>query len=299
VCWFALLGGAPGAAPTAGWRLDAVSTPAMLGQYAVRLATGAADFIRRADTRSIDSDAGFGTAFLNVHAKSTSTDLVTAIDRAVERWLVDQIVRDRPGDAVLGEEGGQREGSTGLRWVLDPIDGTVNFVLGLPQFAVSVAAEVDGQAVAGAVCNPASGELFQATLGGGAWLGARRLAGPRDVQLTRAVVGTGFGYDRETRRRQAAVVAQVLPRVGDLRRIGSAALDLCSVACGRLDAYYEVGLNPWDYAAGALIAAEAGCVVQGLRSKPASPRMVTATGRRLAGQFVAMLTEIAADEVAG
>src|SRR5664279_3812334 len=169
-----------------------------LGAYAVHLAVGAADLIRRADRRS--GDAGADVGFLDVRSKSTSTDLVTAVDQASERWLVGQILSDRPGDAVLGEEDGGRDGTTGVCWVLDPIDGTVNFVLGLPYYAVSVAAEVDGRFVAGAVCNPATGELFRATLGGGAWLGSQRLTGPREVDLSRAVVGTGFGYDRERRR---------------------------------------------------------------------------------------------------
>jgi myo-inositol-1(or 4)-monophosphatase len=267
-----------------------------LGDYAVQLATGAARLISggRASRDGDDLDIG---------SKSSSTDLVTAIDRASEQWLVEQIMRDRPTDAVLGEEGGGREGSSGVRWVLDPIDGTVNFVLGLPEYAVSVAAEQDGRVVAGAVCNPVSGELFRATLGGGAWLdgptGSTRLSGPRRIELDRAVIGTGFGYDRAQRARQGRVVAELLPRVADIRRMGSAALDLCAVACGRLDAYFEVGLNPWDRAAGGLVAAEAGCVVAGLRGEPASARMVTAAGAELSGPLIALLEEFDADTVAG
>jgi myo-inositol-1(or 4)-monophosphatase len=151
--------------------------------------------------------------------------------------------------------------------------------------------------VAGAVCNPLSGELFRATLGGGAWLGDQRLSGPRDVPLERAVVGTGFGYDRELRRRQAGVAAALLPRIADIRRIGSAAHDLCSVACGRLDAYFEVGLNPWDYGAGALIASEAGCVVSGLRGQPLTSRIAVAAGPGLAPALLALLEELGADRV--
>lgn len=268
---------------------------AALGAYSVHLAAGAADLVRRADRRSVDE----GADFLDVDSKSTSTDLVTAVDRASEEWLVTQILADRPGDAVLGEEGGGHEGTTGVRWVLDPIDGTVNFVLGLPCYAVSVAAEVEGRFVAGAVCNPVTGELFRATLGGGAWLGSRRLNGPRQVTLNRAVVGTGFGYDRERRRKEATVVAALLPLVGDVRRIGSAALDLCAVACGRLDAYYEAELNPWDYAAGALIATEAGCAVSGLRGATPSGRMVAVAGPDLAAEFFEMLERLDADRTAG
>ncbi len=266
------------------------ATPRELGEYAVHLARGAAELVREQTASHRPLDIG---------SKSTSTDLVTAVDRASERWLVDQISVDRPDDAVLGEEGGGRNGTSGVRWVLDPIDGTVNFVLGLPQYAVSVAAQVDGQFVAGAVCNPVSGELFTATLGGGAALDGQRLSGPRSVELSRAVVGTGFGYDREVRRRQAQVVAELLPRVADVRRLGSAALDLCAVACGRLDGYFESGLNPWDYGAGALIAAEAGCVVSGLRGQPLSTRMAAVAGPGLATDLFGLLEELAADQVAG
>jgi myo-inositol-1(or 4)-monophosphatase len=265
----------------------AAEMPDALGEYARRLAGGAAEVVRGADTRAAHT----------IEAKSTSTDLVTAVDKASERWLVDQIKRDRPADGVLGEEGGERRGTSRVRWVLDPIDGTVNFVLGLPQYAVSVAAEVDGQILAGAVCNPATGELFHAVRSGGAWLDGRRLTGPRRVELDRAVIGTGFSYDRARRGRQATVAAELLPRVADIRRQGSAALDLCSVAAGRLDGYYEVGLNLWDYAAGALVATEAGCTVSGVRGGPPSPHLTIAAGAELSPHLVAILTELHAEAV--
>jgi myo-inositol-1(or 4)-monophosphatase len=272
--------------------------PAALGEYAVRLATQAARLVRDAVTGSDFAD-------LQVGAKSTATDLVTGVDRAAERWLVEQISRDRPGDAVLGEEGGDRPGTSGVRWVIDPIDGTVNFVLGLPQYAVSVAAQVDGTVLAGAVCNPASGELFHAVRGAGAYLtkldargrAAVRLTGPRDVGLARAVVGTGFAYDAARRARQADIVARLLPRVADIRRLGAAALDLCAVASARLDGYFEAGLNPWDYAAGALIAAEAGCVLTGLRGAPPSERMTAVAGAGLAPELFDVLEELGADRI--
>jgi myo-inositol-1(or 4)-monophosphatase len=259
-----------------------------LGGLAVELAEGAAEQVRKA--------AGSGLA---VGSKSTSTDLVTDVDRSVERWLVAQLRDRRPGDAVLGEEGGDRaaNGHTAVRWVIDPIDGTVNFVLGLPQFAVSVAAEVSGEVVAGAVANPLTGETFHARRGSGAFCGGERLHGPRDVPLERAVVATGFAYDAAMRSRQIAVVAPLLPRVADIRRLGAAALDLCFVAAGRVDAYFEAGLHPWDYAAGALIAAEAGCVVSGLHDRPPSERLLAVTGRGLAPEFFGMLEELGADQV--
>jgi myo-inositol-1(or 4)-monophosphatase len=265
----------------------AEETPGALSRYARRLAAGAAEVVRGADPRAAHT----------IEAKSTSTDLVTAVDKASERWLVDQIKRDRPADGVLGEEGGERRGTSSVRWVLDPIDGTVNFVLGLPQYAVSVAAEVDGQILAGAVCNPATAEMFHAVHGGGAWLDGRRLTGPRHVELARAVIGTGFSYDRARRGRQATVVAELLPRIADIRRQGSAALDLCAVAAGRLDGYFEVGLNLWDYAAGALVASEAGCVVSGVGGGPPSPHLTVAAGAELSADLVAILTELRAESV--
>jgi myo-inositol-1(or 4)-monophosphatase len=258
--------------------------PAALETIAVDLAEGAARIVARG--RGDDWD---------VSAKSTSTDLVTSVDRATERWLREQIARVRPDDGVLGEEAGDEPGSGGVRWVVDPIDGTVNFVLGLPQYAVSVAAEMNGAVVAGAVCNPASGETFRAHLGGGAFLGGRRLRGPRDVPLERAVVGTGFGYEAARRGRQAAAVETLLPRIGDIRRLGAASLDLCFVAAGRLDAYFEVGLNPWDYAAGSLVATEAGCVTSGLRGRAAGPDFFAVARPGLAAPFFAALESAAAD----
>jgi myo-inositol-1(or 4)-monophosphatase len=225
---------------------------------------------------------------LDVSAKSTVTDLVTHVDRAVERWLLAELVRLRPADAVLGEETGTRAGNSPVRWVLDPIDGTVNFVLGLPQYAVSVAAEIDGAVVAGAVINVASGELFRAVHGEGAF---------RDGDDERAVVATGFGYDSGMRAAQAAVAARLLPLVGDIRRWGSAALDLCFLAAGRLDAYFEAGLNRWDYAAGGLIAREAGCLTSGLRGRPGGSQLFAATRPELAPDFFALLEDLGADRV--
>jgi myo-inositol-1(or 4)-monophosphatase len=262
----------------------AVAEWAELEQLSVQLAEGAADVVRTERSGAVE-----------VGAKSTATDLVTEVDRSTERWLVEQVRALRPGDAIVGEEGGDRAGSTAVRWVLDPIDGTVNFVLGLPQYAVSVAAEVDGRVVAGAVCNPATGETFRAALGAGAYLGDTRLTGPRPVPLDKAVVGTGFGYDAAIRARQVAVLVPLLPKVADVRRLGAASLDLCFLAAGRLDAYFEVGLNVWDYAAGGLVAAEAGCVLSGLRGRPPSGGCYAAAGPDLAAAFFAQLESVGAD----
>jgi myo-inositol-1(or 4)-monophosphatase len=265
---------------------DVTDLPEQLEQFAVELATGAADLVRRATGHGID-----------VSAKTTATDLVTQVDRQTEQWLRDRIEAARPGDGVLGEEGTGVPSRTRVRWIIDPIDGTVNFVLGLPQYSVSVAAEVDGVVVAGAVCNVALDETFRAHAGGGAWRGEQRLPGPRAVDVSRAVVGTGFAYDADMRARQAAVVAQLLPRIADIRRLGSAALDLCAVAAGHIDAYFEAGLHPWDYAAGALIATEAGCAVSGLRGRAPGSTFTAAVAPATAPAFFALLESLAADSV--
>lgn len=257
-----------------------------LEQLAVELALGAADVVRRA--------SGAGA----VSVKSTRTDLVTEVDKAVERWLVERITSARPHDGVLGEEGGARPGGgSGVRWVLDPIDGTVNFVLGLPQYAVSVAAELHGRVVAGAVCNPASGELFHARAGGGAHLDGVRLDGPRAVPAARAVLGTGFAYAASMRARQGAVIAELLPLVGDVRRLGAASLDLCAVAAGRLDGYFEAGLHRWDYAAGLLIATEAGCVSVGPHGREPGEGFLAVAGAGLATELFALLERLGAERV--
>jgi myo-inositol-1(or 4)-monophosphatase len=225
--------------------------------------------------------------------KSSPTDVVTEMDRKAEKLITERIRAARPGDAVLGEEGGQPEPSlTGVRWIVDPLDGTVNYLYGLPEWAVSIAAEVDGAIVAGVVEAPRLRETFTACVGQGAWLrepgsDAVRLQCNTGVPLDRALVATGFGYDAGRRKVQGEVVAALLPRVRDIRRRGSAAVDLCMVAAGRMDACYERGLNYWDYAAGGLIAREAGAVVGGLSGRPESTSMVVAAGPdlypRLAG----------------
>jgi myo-inositol-1(or 4)-monophosphatase len=162
---------------------------------------------------------------------------------------------------------------------------------------VSVAAELDATVLAGAVCNPVSGEVFHAHLGGGAFLDGEPLHGPRDVPLERAVVGTGFAYDATTRSRQADIVAKLLPRVADIRRLGAASLDLCAVAAGRLDGYFEAGLHVWDYAAGLLIATEAGCVTAGRAGVESRSGLTAVAGRSLSGELFAMLDALGAGAV--
>jgi myo-inositol-1(or 4)-monophosphatase len=234
--------------------------------------------------------------------KSSATDVVTAMDHAAERLLVDLLRAARPHDGFLAEEEAREPGSSGVTWVIDPIDGTVNYLYAIPAFAVSVAARVGEQVVAGVVCNPVSGELWSARRGHGAALDGQPIRVNAAPELALALVGTGFGYDAGRRRRQAAVLTGVLPRVRDVRRIGSAALDLCAVACGRLDAYYERGLKPWDLAAGGLIAAEAGARVEGLAGRAAGEEMVVAAPEALFGPLERLLREVDAaggDDAAG
>jgi myo-inositol-1(or 4)-monophosphatase len=241
---------------------------------------------------------GRASAAEHVDVKSSPVDVVTAVDRASEELILSRLLAARPDDGVLGEEGADRAGSSGVRWVVDPIDGTVNFLYGLPAYAVSIAAEVDGEVRAGVVLNAATGELFTATVGGGAHLTPPagpepvRLTGSSPVSLEHALVATGFGYRVEQRRAQGAVVAQLLTRVRDIRRYGSSALDLCSAAAGRIDAYYELDLNPWDHAAGALIAAEAGLVVTGLGGRPFAEPMAVAAAPSIAASFLELLEEL-------
>lgn len=224
--------------------------------------------------------------------KSSPTDVVTEMDTAAEKTIKAAILGARPQDGFLGEEGGSEPGASGVRWVVDPIDGTVNYLYGLPSWAVSIGAEVDGVPVAGVVLAPQLGEEYTAVAGGGAWLDGRRLSVSAPEDLSRALVATGFGYRAERREVQGRVLAGLISRVRDVRRGGSAALDLCSVAAGRVDGYFERGTHPWDRAAGALVAQEAGAVVEGFHGAPASEEMVLAAGpglfRDLHGALLAL-----------
>lgn len=219
-----------------------------------------------------------------IEVKSSTTDLVTDVDRACERLLVDGIVAERGDDAIVGEEGTDRPGTSGVRWVIDPLDGTTNFLYGHPGFGVSVAAELDGTTVVGVVVDTMAGDVYAAVLGRGATRNGSPIAVSGATTLAEALIGTGFSYDPSRRARQAEALAVVLPKVRDIRRMGAAAVDLCSVACGRLDGYYERGLAPWDHAAGALVASEAGATVSGiLEDAPSFEGVVAATPAIAAG----------------
>lgn len=224
--------------------------------------------------------------------KSSPTDLVTAIDRSCEELIRARILAARPDDAFVGEEGQDVPGTSGVEWVVDPIDGTVNFVYGIPRYGVAIAARRAGVVEVGVVVNIATGETYEATAGGGAWRIEAdrrvRLLGPPDVPVDQMLVATGFNYVAEVRVRQAAAVGRLLPHVRDIRRIGAAALDLTDLAEGRLDAFVEQGLQEWDVAAAGLIAREAGIVVTGPGGVP-SQRLVVAAPARRADEFVALV----------
>lgn len=259
----------------------------------------ARDIAVRASEFTIDARrAGVSVAA----TKSTHTDIVTAVDRDTETLIRSLILDARPGDGIVGEEDATHDGTSGIDWVVDPIDGTVNFLYGIPAWAVSIAVVegagaggVDGTTLAGVVVNPVTGELFEATAGGGARLAGRELAVNPTVALGSALVGTGFGYVAEQRRKQARVLLELLPKVRDIRRIGSAALDLSALAAGRLDAFYEHGLNAWDHAAGALIAREAGARVGGPGGGRENSELLIAAAPALYEELAAALREAGAD----
>jgi myo-inositol-1(or 4)-monophosphatase len=224
--------------------------------------------------------ARFGTERV-LKTTSTPTDVVSEADLAAERAIRDILTRRAPDDAVMGEEGEDVAGTSGRRWIVDPLDGTVNFLYGLPLWAVSVACE--GRA--GVVFDPVRDELFTASADGPARLNGRELTVAGPTTLSQALVATGFGYDPARRILQAEVVSRVLPRARDIRRGGSAALDLAWVAAGRLDAYYERGINPWDVAAGQLICERAGLVVERLDPVGQLPWGVLAAPPAVAGEL--------------
>ncbi|MEY3617589.1 MAG: hypothetical protein RL726_287 [Actinomycetota bacterium] len=225
-----------------------MDAPTDLVNLAARLAREAGDMVAN----------GRRTGDLGVRTKSTATDMVTRWDSASESLIVDALRAARPRDGIVGEEGARVDGTSGIDWYVDPIDGTTNFLYGLGGYAVSIAAADSTGPVAGAVFVPASRELFTAARGRGAFLGSTPITCSTSTTLDTALVATGFSYDSDHRRVQGSRVGAMLPHVRDIRRLGAAAIDLCHVACGRVDAYFEEHLQAWDLAAGLLIATEAG-----------------------------------------
>lgn len=262
-----------------------------LRRLAERVAAEAADLVRTTSPARVEVAA----------TKSSPVDVVTAMDAASEQLLRRLILEARPDDAILGEEDGHVAGTSGLTWVVDPIDGTVNYLYGIPAFAVSVAVVAGTgdpetwEALAGCVVRVPDGRSWSAGRGEGATADGVPIRVNEATELALSLVGTGFGYAAERRAAQAQVLTQVLPRVRDIRRIGSAALDLAMVAEGQLDLVYERGLNPWDMAAGALLVTEAGGTVSGLRGRRATPDMTVAGPASSVAELTALLAGLDAD----
>jgi len=232
---------------------DLPADPVALLAIAHDTAVTAADMVRT------ERRAGFG-----ITTKSTATDLVTDLDKASDVLIRELLLSARPDDGIITEEDIEHPGSSGIVWIVDPIDGTTNFVYDHPPYAVSIAATVDGRTIAAAVVEISADDRYTASLGGGSFRNGIRLQLADPPPLDRAMIATGFGYSPQRRASQAAVVARIIDQVRDIRRLGAAAFDLCSVAAGRVDAYYEHGLSAWDLAAGQLIAAEAGASVEAI-----------------------------------
>lgn len=239
---------------------------------------------------------------LTVDTKSSPSDAVTVMDRTAEALISGDLLGARPDDGLLGEEGGERLGTSGVRWVVDPLDGTVNYLFRLPMWGVSIAAEETGVVSVGVVVTPEFDEAFIGVRGKGAWhvtgSQARRLQVSECADLSAALVTTGFGYDSAMRRAQSGVVTELITGIRDVRRLGAAVVDFCWLALGRVDAYYEFGLNAWDYAAGALIAQEAGAVVTGLHDDDFS-EFILAAAPGIATGLRDRLVALRADDVKG
>jgi myo-inositol-1(or 4)-monophosphatase len=272
--------------------------PLALLDVAVPVAEKAADLLR----------AGVRLTRQSVGTKSSATDMVTEMDRASEDLIVSALLGARPDDGIVAEEGSARTGTSGVRWVIDPLDGTTNYLYDFPGWSVSIAAELDGgrgdgdgapgEVIAGVVLDAVHGELYTAARGHGARCNGEPIACSDQTDVADALLATGFGYDPARRRAQAQLLVELLPRVRDIRRMGSAAMDLCHVARGRVDAYFERGLSWWDLAAGALIAREAGAVVSALDGGPVVPGSVFAATPGIAAPLRALLGALGANDVA-
>jgi len=288
---------------------DPTSTdPVDLLRVAVAVAEAAADHVRtrRPEVFGVMGARVHGSDGQSVRAKSTPTDPVTVVDTEAEHLIRAHLSELRPHDAVLGEEGGgDRDVPAGVRWVVDPIDGTVNFLYGIPAYSVSVAAQIDGVSVAGAVVDVAARVTYSAAKGEGArFVDSSAPDGVVEGTLScnpvtdtpSVLLATGFGYGTERRRAQGRLIGELLPHVRDIRRMGSAALDLCMVASGRVDAHFEHGLNPWDWAAGALVASEAGARVHlpGPEVGGASGEVVVAMAPGIADELEALMRSVGA-----
>ena len=233
--------------------------------------------------------------------KSSDVDVVTAVDKESEEFLYTRLRELRPGDGFLGEEGQVEDSTTGITWVVDPIDGTVNFLYNIPHYAVSIAAVTGDpspgswQVEAGAVFNPATGELFHAARGEGAFLGERRLQIGPPPPMNLALLATGFAYSTAMRKEQVRILSQLIGEVRDIRRMGTASLDFAAVAAGRVDVYFERTLSPWDHAAGELLVTEAGGTITGIRDLPQGREGIFAGHPTLVTQLKARISEVGGD----
>lgn len=240
---------------------------------------------------------GRARGITDVETKTSGTDMVTEFDRASEALIVGALRRERPGDAIVGEEGTEDAGTSGITWFVDPIDGTTNFLYGLPGYAVSVAAADASGPVAAAVAVPTFGETFTAARGRGSWCNGVPLRCSPQTELGEALVATGFSYRADRRQRQGRVIEGILGRVRDIRRFGAASVDLCFVGAGRVDAYFEADLSPWDSAAGLLVASEAGARLADLAGGPVRLDAVLAAAPGVFDQLQRLLLEAGAADV--
>jgi myo-inositol-1(or 4)-monophosphatase len=247
--------------------------------------------VRAADAAGEMLQRRFGTPARGVGSKSSGTDMVSDADRDAEALIVGEILAARPHDAILGEEAGERRGTTGIRWVIDPLDGTTNFLYGIPQWAVSVACEDGSDTLIGVVRDAIRGETFTAIRDHGAFLNGDPIHVSDVPLLAHALISTGFSYLASEREKQGAIVARVLPAVRDIRRAGAASLDLAWTACGRLDGYFENAMQPWDLAAGALLVTESGGVVSNIPQVGPSGGGVVAAPPQLHDELRALATE--------
>jgi fructose-1,6-bisphosphatase/inositol monophosphatase family enzyme len=270
-------------------RHEDVNNPIDLSEL-LSLAVSAATRAGEAVRAHVGGRGAHASVRATAETKSSATDLVTAADRGSEQLIVDLLLSSRPHDGIVGEEGGERQGTSGIEWVIDPIDGTTNFFYGYPGFSISIAASDADGALVGVVHDPMRAETFSAVRGKGAWLNGEPLAAPSTVPpITEALVATGFSYSAELRRRQAQLLPDVLATVRDIRRGGSVALDLCYVATGRLDAFYEAMPKRWDIEAGVLVISESGRVARSVAEVlDGTPTLVTGP-ERLVDELTALL----------
>lgn len=270
-----------GGRPPAGLLNAAAASPTALRVIAAEAARLAGELLRERFVAGGERAVG---------SKSSPTDVVSEADLAAERAIRELLAARRPGDAILGEEGGETQAGEGLRWIVDPLDGTVNFLFGVPQWCVSIAVCDDDGGLAGAVFDPLRDEIFCAERGGPVTLNGAPVRGSERADLASALVATGFAYESAVRETQAAVVVRVLPVVRDIRRMGSAALDLAWTAAGRYDAFYERGVMPWDIAAGSLVCERAGLVVRALPATAVAPEGVVVAPPGLIDELQALVS---------